>query len=132
MHKKKFTLIELLVVIAIIGILASLLLPALQSAKRVAKDALCKSNLKQMGLAAIAYDVDFEGLMPQGNHNSARRGYFAGTGDAGKIAWGTFAQDYLGAASGKSHSQYTNGADLPKDYYLACRFFSSRSVALSV
>lgn len=124
---KLFTLIELLVVIAIIGILASLLLPALQTAKKVAKDALCKSNLKQMGIAAIAYDNDFQALMPQGSWCSARRGYLLGTGDAGKLAWGTFTQDYLGASSSKADSAYT-GTNLPYDYGLALRFFAAEVV----
>ena len=55
---KKFTLIELLVVVAIIGILASILLPSLAKARIRAKVAVCKSNMKQVGVAAATYMVD--------------------------------------------------------------------------
>lgn len=59
-----FTLIELLVVIAIIGILASLLMPALNSARESAKTVVCASNLKQVGLANFNYANDYNGYVP--------------------------------------------------------------------
>jgi prepilin-type N-terminal cleavage/methylation domain-containing protein len=58
-----FTLIELLVVIAIIGVLASMLLPALQRALDTARQAQCDSNLRQIYIAACGYGGDNNGWM---------------------------------------------------------------------
>ena len=57
-----FTLIELLVVVSIIALLIALLLPVLGKARDAAKDAQCRSNLKQLGTAQFAYTNDHDGL----------------------------------------------------------------------
>ncbi len=64
MRKHIFTLIELLVCIAIIGILASMLLPALSRARLKARDVSCKSLLKQYGMATVMYVADNDGYFP--------------------------------------------------------------------
>ncbi len=65
-REQAFTLVELLVVIAILAILASLLLPALASAKARGRSAVCISNLRQVGLAIHSYATDHDGNIPMG------------------------------------------------------------------
>jgi prepilin-type N-terminal cleavage/methylation domain-containing protein len=60
-----FTLIELLVVIAIIGGLTALILPAVQAGREAARDSVCRSHLRQIGLAVCGH-VEAQGYYPSG------------------------------------------------------------------
>jgi len=59
-----FTLVELLVVMAIISLIAGLVVPAVRRAQERAKQAVCMSNLRQLGQAFLTYASDHDGLLP--------------------------------------------------------------------
>lgn len=62
--RSAFTLIELLIVIAIIGLLISILVPALSRAREMSRRAICGSNLRQFGISLLQYSQDFESWLP--------------------------------------------------------------------
>jgi prepilin-type N-terminal cleavage/methylation domain-containing protein/prepilin-type processing-associated H-X9-DG protein len=64
MRRHGFTLIELLVVIAIIAILAAILFPVFAQAREKARQTMCTSNLRNIGMAFLMYATDYDGKFP--------------------------------------------------------------------
>lgn len=81
-----FSLIELLVVILIIAVLSALLMPALQIVRETARQMVCGSNLRQLGIAMHTYADDWEGRVPPNNITS---------GTSSDIRWSMALADYI-------------------------------------
>ncbi|WP_162130590.1 DUF1559 family PulG-like putative transporter [Schlesneria paludicola] len=81
--RRGFTLIELLVVISIIAVLASLIAPAVQSARRSARKLECLNNIRQVGMSMQNFASQFNGVLPtltSDVKNEAQTGTIYGVG----------------------------------------------------
>ena len=107
-----FTLIELLVVIAIIGVLASLMLPALSRAKESGRTTQCVNNFRQLQLALQLYGEDNNDRLPR-NHASGDYPEFGANWVGGFMSWDSHPDNtntflLVGEGSGRI-GHYLNG-----------------------
>lgn len=96
-HRRAFTLLELLVVISIIAMLAALLMPVIQGAKRQSYAARSSANLRQLVTANIAYAIDRSVYAPANTKSNNRRWHGARTSTGSRFdPTKGFLADYLG------------------------------------
>src|ERR1700733_45557 len=110
-RRRGFSLVELLVVIAVIGILISLLLPAVQNAREAARRLQCRNNLKQLSLGVLNYEGAHKCYPPAGIMGPRIPDYFEGSTDphtGQMISWVVLVLPFM-----KKQSFYQK-FDLPK------------------
>jgi prepilin-type N-terminal cleavage/methylation domain-containing protein/prepilin-type processing-associated H-X9-DG protein len=105
-----FTLIELLVVIAIIGVLAALLLPAVQAAREAARRTQCRNNLHQIGIALHNYHDTY--LMFPPGWIGVTNGQVDANGGSG-LAWSSMILPQIEQYAAAFQSKEKNGKAPP-------------------
>lgn len=122
--RRAFTLTELLTVIAIIGVLAAILIPVVGKVRQTSRQSGCASNLRQIGVAILAYTAEHKNWLPGGYEKTGvwnLYGLQRASGPRGWIEGGKPTQDlaaqlypYL------QRSLPSTGNELPRNPTLVC------------
>jgi prepilin-type N-terminal cleavage/methylation domain-containing protein/prepilin-type processing-associated H-X9-DG protein len=103
-----FTLVELLVVIAVIGLLLSILMPALSGARRKAYTIVCSSHMRQVSAASMMYVQDNENQFARSSHSASVYGW---------LRWEQAFMPYLGYGRYKGSTNTTWNSVFKKFYH---------------
>lgn len=138
-----FTLIEILVVIVILGVLATLLLPVLQSVREKSSLPGCMTNLRNFGVAFQLYSNENNGIMPYSSRTTNSDGTIAATGwqtsidpyvevtfsDARSLPFAAARRTIWACPAEKDKTTKSGSAELANNYALN-KFFDQRLYGL--